>query len=413
MNVSAAHRSMHKPSRSRAAALCTALALSVLGLAGCKSPSTPVPQAVARTDQQLANDIQAKISAESALTGQNVQIQVQGGVATLSGAVSDSASRSLAGNDAGTVDGVKTVVNNLSVLPASASASAPPPQLPPAGLSPRQQRDQQRSQQAQAARDQARSDREARIEARRQARIEARQAAASGQQMAASQQPQSAPAYQPPPPPAPESAPAIQAPPPPPPRPAAVQINIPEGTVLPVRISESLDSSAAQVNDVFHGSLAGDVVIDGMVAISRGANVIGRVTDARDAAHFKGTSLLAIELTGVTAHGRQLQLVTDAYTKEGQGRGKSTAEKTGGGAALGAIIGAIAGGGKGAAIGAAAGGGIGAGSNGITRGQQVSIPSETIVNFRLQSPVTVTTSRRVGEARSEEDETPHPTLEQR
>ena len=57
---------------------------------------------------------------------------------------------------------------------------------------------------------------------------------------------------------------------------------------------------------------------------------------------------------------------------------------------LGTLIGAIAGGGKGAAIGGLAGAAAGTGVNAATRGQQVSIPSETLINFHLQSPVTLT-----------------------
>ena len=59
------------------------------------------------------------------------------------------------------------------------------------------------------------------------------------------------------------------------------------------------------------------------------------------------------------------------------------------GAAVGAIIGAIAGGGKGAAIGAAAGGGLGGGVQAATKGQQIKLPSETVLNFTLQSSLTV------------------------
>jgi hypothetical protein len=62
----------------------------------------------------------------------------------------------------------------------------------------------------------------------------------------------------------------------------------------------------------------------------------------------------------------------------------------GGGAVLGAIIGGIAGGGKGAAIGAGAGSAAGAGVQVLTRGQQVKVPSETLLEFRLQQPVTIT-----------------------
>jgi hypothetical protein len=109
----------------------------------------------------------------------------------------------------------------------------------------------------------------------------------------------------------------------------------------------------------------------------------------QDAAHFKGSSLLTISLSAISRHGERIQVSTEQYTKEGEGRGKNTAEKVGGGAAVGAILGGIFGGGKGAAIGAAAGGGVGAGANGVTRGQQVQIESETVVRFKLADPILV------------------------
>jgi hypothetical protein len=181
-----------------------------------------------------------------------------------------------------------------------------------------------------------------------------------------------------------------------------------------VRITEALSSKDAQPNQVFHGSLAGDLIADGMVAVPQGAEVVGRVVDAKDAAHFAGSSLLSIELTQINTKSRQIPVVTEAYSKEGQGRGKNTAVKTGGGAAVGAIIGALAGGGRGAAIGAAAGGATGAGVNAVTRGQQVQIQPETLINFKLQSPITVTTTRALGQVRSFDDNTStSPQLEQR
>src|SRR5260370_800259 len=84
--------------------------------------------------------------------------------------------------------------------------------------------------------------------------------------------------------------------------------------------------------------------------------------------------------------GHDYPVVSSDYTLQGKGRGKNTAEKVGGGAALGAIIGAIAGGGKGAAIGAGVGAGAGGAVQVLTRGQQVKGPSETLLEFRLQPP---------------------------
>jgi hypothetical protein len=186
----------------------------------------------------------------------------------------------------------------------------------------------------------------------------------------------------------------------------AKTVILPEDTVIPIRMIDALDSENAQPGQSFRGTLAGDLIADGMVALPQGTLVTGRVVDAKDAAHFKGSALLSLELTAIDARGRSIPLVTDTYTKEGPGRGKNTIAKTAGGAALGGIIGALAGGGTGAAIGAVAGGGAGTAVNGVTRGQQVQIPSETLVNFHLQSPVTVTTSRAIGAPRESEDNQP-------
>jgi uncharacterized protein YcfJ len=176
----------------------------------------------------------------------------------------------------------------------------------------------------------------------------------------------------------------------------AKTVTIPAGTLIPIRMVDTLDSKTTQANTTFRGSLVNDLVVDGMVAARAGATVVGRVITAKDATHFAGSAELSIELTRIDTVDRPMDVVTDAYTKQGAGRGKNTALKTGGGAALGGIIGALAGGGKGAAIGAVAGGGLGAGANGVTRGQQVQIPTETLVSFHLQSPISVTTSRAIG-----------------
>jgi hypothetical protein len=79
---------------------------------------------------------------------------------------------------------------------------------------------------------------------------------------------------------------------------------------------------------------------------------------------------------------------TDVQTASNS-RGSRTAKTVGGTAALGAIIGAIAGGGKGAAIGAGSGAAVGAGAEVLMKGQQVKIPSETRLTFRLQQPVRI------------------------
>jgi BON domain len=343
------------------------LAGALLVASGCKQfPSltkeTPqaapaaAPAPAPRSDQDIAADVQSRIGGQSALSGQNIQVGVNGGTVTLNGTVTNDASRALAAAESGGVNGVRTVINNLTVAPAEAAVKAPPAPRAPA---PRVERKRKRP-----SRDDA--------------------------------QPASSEAMNEPPagPPPPQQM-TPQAPPAPvrPPAPVARTVSVATGTALPIRLADSLDSNTTQTGQTIHGTLTADIISDNMVAIPRGTPVVGRVIQAKDAAHFAGSSLLSIELTQIELKGAPISVVTSPFSQEGKGRGKNTAMKTGGGAALGAIIGALAGGGKGAAIGAASGGGIGAGVNAVTRGEQVKIPAETLITFKLQSPISVTTSR--------------------
>jgi outer membrane lipoprotein SlyB len=72
----------------------------------------------------------------------------------------------------------------------------------------------------------------------------------------------------------------------------------------------------------------------------------------------------------------------------GKSRGSQSAERIGGGAVIGAVIGAIAGGGKGAAIGAGVGAGAGTAVQVMTHGDRLRIPSETLLEFKLEHDVT-------------------------
>jgi len=341
------------------------LAVVVVLAAGCK-----MKQPAAPTDQQIASDIQAKIKGESALSQQNIQVSVVNGVATLCGTVSDEASRALAANDSGTIGGVKTVINNLTVQSASTAPAPAPDQTAQAAApapAPEPTRSRDRDRDRRKHRDYQRED----------------SASASAPVTPAYQQAPAQADNTPPPPP------VQAAPPPPPPQPVVKEVTIPAGTVIPIRITEALDSKTAQTNDAFHGALAADLGTQGVIALRRGAPVSGRIIEAREAAHFKGQSLLSLELTDIQRGGQKIAVTTDAYTKQGAARGKNTATKAGGGAAFGAIIGALAGGGKGAAIGGLAGAAAGTGVNAATRGEQTVIPTETLINFQLQSPITI------------------------
>jgi len=272
---------------------------------------------------------------------------------TLSGQVDNDAQRDAAARYASSEPGVKQVVNNLLVAaPAPAVAQAPAEQPKPTPA------------------------------AKHRRKVSPEQTDSSS---APAEVAQAAPVPTPTPTPAP--APATPEPPPPPPPPQ--KVTIPSGTTLAVRLVDPIDSETATQGQTFHATLNSPLAVDGETAIPTGYNVEGHVVTVQSAGKFAGKSLLVLQLDRITAAGKTYNLTTDQYKKEGSSRGKNTVEKVGAGAGIGAIIGAIAGGGKGAAIGAAAGGGLGAGAQAIGHGQQIKLPSETVLNFTLQAPLTV------------------------
>jgi hypothetical protein len=175
---------------------------------------------------------------------------------------------------------------------------------------------------------------------------------------------------------------------------AGGDLSVPAGQSILVRMIDGVDSSKNHVGDLFHASLETDLNVNGVLVARKGTDVYGRLASSDKGGTFSGKSELQLELTRLVIDGRDYPVVSSDYNVQGKSQGSSAAKKVGGGAVAGAIIGAIAGGGKGAAIGAAAGGGAGAGVQILTKGDHVKVPSETLLEFRLQQPVTITPTSR-------------------
>jgi hypothetical protein len=163
---------------------------------------------------------------------------------------------------------------------------------------------------------------------------------------------------------------------------------IPSGTVLTVRMVDSVDSERDSVGQTYRASLDEPVMDSrGDTLVPRGADVVVKLVDDKESGKLTGTTELTLDLVSLRINGRDVEIDTVAITQESGSRTARSAKVVGGTAALGAIIGAIAGGGKGAAIGAASGAGAGTAVQVMTKGQRVRIPSETRLTFTLQQPV--------------------------
>jgi hypothetical protein len=168
-------------------------------------------------------------------------------------------------------------------------------------------------------------------------------------------------------------------------------VTLTAGTLLAIRVGETISSDHNQPGDSFLATLTRPLVIDGFIIADRGARVEGRVVESTASGRMRSTSHLSIALVRLATDDRQnIRIQTDPYIKDETNSNAVDAAKVGGGAAIGAIIGALAGGGKGAAIGAGAGGVLGAGDVLLTRGKAAQIPVETRITFRVQDSITIT-----------------------
>jgi hypothetical protein len=164
------------------------------------------------------------------------------------------------------------------------------------------------------------------------------------------------------------------------------KIYVPAGTRILIRTISTIDSTKQKAGDRFTASLETNLVVDNIVVAPRGTTVYGRLASAESAGRMKGSSELTLELTDIVIRGTAYPLLTSTYEVKGKGEGGNTAKKVIGGAGLGALIGGIAGGGKGAGIGALVGAGAGTAVAASKKGQQLTIPSESLLEFRLQQP---------------------------
>jgi hypothetical protein len=169
---------------------------------------------------------------------------------------------------------------------------------------------------------------------------------------------------------------------------ADVGTTLASGTVLTVRMVDSVDSERDHVGQTFRASLDEPVVDSGgNTLIPRGADVVVKLVDDQQSGKIAGRTVLTLDLASVRVNGRDVDINTQSVTEQSSSRAGRSGKVIGGTAALGAIIGAIAGGGKGAAIGAGAGAGAGTVAEVATKGQRVHIPSETRLTFTLQQAV--------------------------
>ncbi len=169
-------------------------------------------------------------------------------------------------------------------------------------------------------------------------------------------------------------------------RPAMPQekmISVPAGTPILIRMLDTVDSSKNPTGSRFTATLETNLVVGSTVVVPKGNTVYGQLVESKQAGRATGSSELQLQLTSIVVKGTSYPVLTSDYEVKGSSSSKRTAKRLLGGAGLGAAFGAIGGNaGKGAAIGA----GVGAVGSVVQKGKSVNVPSETLLEFRLQQP---------------------------
>lgn len=157
---------------------------------------------------------------------------------------------------------------------------------------------------------------------------------------------------------------------------------IPAGTEFDVRVTTPLNSGTAQVEDRIEATTIVDLRQDNRVLVPAGSVMRGIVNSVQKAGRLERKGSLTVTFDQIRINGRSYPIhatVTEALESEGI---RGEAGRIGAGAGVGAVIGGILGGLKGALAGILIGGG---GTIAATEGEDVELPSGTVLRVRLDS----------------------------
>jgi hypothetical protein len=165
-------------------------------------------------------------------------------------------------------------------------------------------------------------------------------------------------------------------------------VTVPAGTVVAVRLQNTVSSASANAGDTFQATLDEPLVVKGETIAPKGTPVTGRVVEAKSSGRLHDSGYLRLTLASLTLNGNDIAIQTTSMFAKGANHNKRNAALIGGGTGAGALIGGLAGGGKGALIGGLVGAGAGTGGAYATGKKDVAFGAERRLSFRLTQAFT-------------------------
>ena len=163
---------------------------------------------------------------------------------------------------------------------------------------------------------------------------------------------------------------------------AVTTITVPAGTVILVKMDQTIVTGRNKAGERFTATLEADIVADGFLLATRGTKFYGKIVESRKAGRLAGKASLQLTLTDVMIDNQLRPLITDSFGIEGERSG--VLKKM----AVGAAVGGIAAGSSGLNEGAA----VGLASAAMTPGHQIQLPKGALIEFRLQNQRTISIS---------------------
>jgi hypothetical protein len=168
----------------------------------------------------------------------------------------------------------------------------------------------------------------------------------------------------------------------------AASVTLPAGTAINIRTAQQIDADSAHVGMRVNGVVDDPIDANGHVVIPRGSHAVLEVVGVERSTNMKGRDRIMLKIHSVGVGSHAYAVATNHVEIKGPSEGKRARNKILGGAGIGAAVGGMIGGGTGAVVGATTGGGVGAvvANSGKTH---LSVPSETVVQFRLSGALRV------------------------
>jgi hypothetical protein len=168
--------------------------------------------------------------------------------------------------------------------------------------------------------------------------------------------------------------------------PSSTRGTVPVGQEMDVRLSTSLSSETATVEQRFEATTVVDLMQDGRVLVPAGSIVQGVVVDVDKAGRVDRDGALTLAFDRMRVRGREFDMRATA-TQVFESKGiRAEAGTAGVGAGVGGLVGGLLGGVKGAILGAVIGAG---GAIAATDGKDISLPAGSIVRIRMDTPLRV------------------------